>query len=1574
MRSRARRVLVATGQCLALGTVFVSAALGAVVLHSDARAMRRLVTGVANDALSSLFLGKLVIGEVTHLSLGTTTHVQVKEVVITDPEGRSVIVAHGVDAKIDLGKLVRSIASGGPPDVSLVDETRIDEAEVVVDLDAKGDLGIARAFEARPSATPKPVTPPLPNQEDVRLSIPKARLGHARVHGNLVPPRLDADADDVRAGVFIAGNRFTVEAEQARITARSPHAPSQTGPIHGMAHGSLLVPLGTTPGAPPGLAGSGIVMRWELEGDAAGVPLKAHFGLDGDKMDATADIAPVAPDVLRKAMPLLPITKPVEVHAKAVGTVAELDITAHGKVGASAFDAKGRLGLGAPQPFRVDVDLKRLDAAAFTGPESDVSGHVHVEGAITAGAPKGTFTVVTEASTIAAQSAPAVNAEGTFDERSVKATFRASEPGAAVSGKVEVHIPEQKLAFDASVRSNDLKKLARAPGVVSGAATAHATGTVDLARSTVDARVTVDGSGIARAPATAGDLHAEARITGPVADPVIDVTARAAHVALAATEAEAGAGKKKPLVYPAATARARIVLSPTPTIRDAEVHVEGTEAGTAVDAKAREIVIGPGGVDVRGTRVTGLGAPLDVDVQLRGGALSVRAKGENVDMKRLAAMTGVQELRLLPEGSRASLDVDVKAAATRTDGHVDVVIAGAKDGSTAELHAKLEGRHVAARARVAIGALGWMEVQRAELELPGGLSVANARRATGALDLRGEIDLAQGVSMIGGESIEQITGTALLSARIERGDERNLPTVYASAVTRALDVTIAGEGRSTHIGGIDGSLHVGYDGATDETELSALTWDAKGIVGSADAKARVPLVGWATGVKPFDRATVGALQVAAIVDVPRREVASLPGALARPDLRGALAAHAELGGTIASPRVTLLARADDLREKQRANAGARFAPIDGTLEARWDGKDVVAALRIDEQDRPDRPERNAARADERAPAARTAERKSGHVRGLVIGRLPVEDLLAGRPPAWNASGELDVADLELAPLPLPRNLRGALTGRVKLRDLTGSPLLDARAHVTDLGVGGVRVTRGDVKVEAKNGSLSANARVRDAEGGTGEAKILSSSLRWHGTQVGWDDAQPTRVDYKVDGMHLAILRPFVRTIIPEIDGRVDGSGSAVVDASSQVFEGGLALTDGRLYVNALGEEITGLHAVATFERHGAFRVQEIRGRIGAGELKASASGHMKGLRFDSAEMVVVIPTKDGVPLSAEGATFAEATGEVRLGATMSPDRKSLLVTVAVPRSKITLPDRGTQNLQPLERDETIEVGIRQKDGSLAPQALRPGEKRAEEAAAAARAAAESGDPSTSLTAKLSVSLGDDVMLEGRGLRIYLGGKTVVEIAEEIAVTGQITLRNGGTIDVQGRKFVVDRGTVSFVEGDEPSNPIVIAAAYWDAPDRTRVWVEFNGPLKTGKLTLRSEPPYSKNEILSILLFGRADPNQAKAGDARPSDAQAATAVGTGIASSGLNKALGELDEDFDLEQDRTSANRVRTKLGYRLRRNLKVQLGYASGFSQREPDTTYLFVEWQFIPKWSLIGTRGDRGTSILDVIFQHRY
>ena len=1559
MRSRARQVLVRAAESLALGGIFVAVVAGGVVLHSNHAATRRVAARIGNQVLGSLFQGKILIGTVDRLDLGTTSHVHVAQAEIFDPEGRRALVANGIDARIDLARLVRSIGAGRTPEVAIT-EARIESADLLLDQDAAGDLGIARAFDSLPSAEPpKPVVPGAPLAEDVTLLIPRAHVHHAWVHGNLVPPALDGVADDVDAAVSVVHNQLLVTASQGRITMRSPRGPGQVGDVHGLAHGDLTLPVKVLPGAPSGTAA--LVMHWTMDGDGAGIPLTARVDLDRGRLDATVDIPEASADVVRRAFPAFPLTRPAALHAHAEGLLPELALTARGKIGDSAFVGQGGIVLREKQPFRFDADLTKIDGAAFAGPATDVSGHVHVEGVIDGGAPAGTFRVATNEAKVTDQRAPALTAEGTFDQRRVTATFQTSEPGVTLEGKVDLHVPEQKLDFDLRARSRDLRKLARAPNQLSGTAAAHATGTLDLATSSIDATVIADGSGIARAPATAGRVHATARVRGPIASPVIDVTATAANVQLAATGDD---GKpKEPLTYPSATARAQIVLSPVPRLLTSEVRVQAADQRTAITASAREITIGRSGVVVSGARVEGLGAPIELELSVDGGAPSIRAKGTDIDVQRLATMTGVKELRLLPEGSRATLDIDVKTGANRADGHFDVSLSGAKDGTAAELHGTIDGRHVRARGRVTLGTMGWVEMQGAELDLPGAPSVATLQRATGVMNLRGELDLSQGASLLGGESIEQISGRAFLSARIERADPDRLPTVYASARTRDLDVTFNDEGQSTHIGGVDLGLHVGHDSATEETELSLLTWDETGLIASGDAKARVPIVGWLTGKTKIDRDALGALQVGAVFTLPRRDLGKLPGTLARPDLRGALSAHAELGGSLAHPLLTLVARAEGLEQQRTTSrlAGATFEPIDGLVNARWDGTHAVATVTLDEQPRVRK------EGPKKDGTARKAPRPSGHARGLVLGRLPVADLFAGRVPAWNASGELDVTDLELAPLPLPQNIKGALTGHVRLRDLAGSAELDASAYVDDFTIGGAKVMRTEALVHAKDGLLDATATVKQEDGGSGRVHVVSQALQWHATEIAWDPKQVTRLDYTVERIRLSIVRSFVRRFVPEIDGRIDGSGSASVDAESQVFEGGVSLSEGRLYVNAIGEEVSDLRATVRFERNGAFRIQDASGKVGAGVLTASATGKMRGLRLQSAEAVIVIPSKEGVPISAEGATFAQATGEVNVKATVAPDADVLLVTVAVPRSKVTIPERGTQNLQSLEPDASIAVGIRQADGTLKAPALRPGLEKA------ARKAAGAPPGQEQLVARFTVSLGKDVELEGRGLRLQLDGRTVIDIAEEIAVTGQIQLRQGGTIDVQGRKFVVDRGTVTFLEGSNPADPVVVAAAYWDAPDRTRVWVEFNGPLKTGKLTLRSEPAYSKSEILSILLFGRADPNQASQGE-RPSDGQQAAALGTGIASSGLNKALGELNDDFDLEQDRTSANRVRTKVGYRLRRNLKVQLGYASGFSQREPDTTYLFLEWQFIPKWSLIGTRGDRGTSILDVLFQHRY
>src|SRR5207247_1007536 len=138
------------------------------------------------------------------------------------------------------------------------------------------------------------------------------------------------------------------------------------------------------------------------------------------------------------------------------------------------------------------------------------------------------------------------------------------------------------------------------------------------------------------------------------------------------------------------------------------------------------------------------------------------------------------------------------------------------------------------------------------------------------------------------------------------------------------------------------------------------------------------------------------------------------------------------------------------------------------------------------------------------------------------------------------------------------------------------------------------------------------------------------------------------------------------------------------------------------------------------------------------------------------------------------------------------------------------------------------------------------------------------------------------------LRVRLGGQPKVEAGEGTAVTGQIQLRSG-FLYVQGKKFEIESGTITFT--NEPDNPDVVVTAGWTAPEGTRIYADFVGPLKSGKVTLRSEPAHTKSEILSLILFGSTD-----GGGAGSSASPASTAVGVagGVATEGLNRALDDL--------------------------------------------------------------------------------
>ena len=143
---------------------------------------------------------------------------------------------------------------------------------------------------------------------------------------------------------------------------------------------------------------------------------------------------------------------------------------------------------------------------------------------------------------------------------------------------------------------------------------------------------------------------------------------------------------------------------------------------------------------------------------------------------------------------------------------------------------------------------------------------------------------------------------------------------------------------------------------------------------------------------------------------------------------------------------------------------------------------------------------------------------------------------------------------------------------------------------------------------------------------------------------------------------------------------------------------------------------------------------------------------------------------------------------------------------------------------------------------------------------------------------LTVHIGDVQVTRGQQVDVHVTGDLRANVAATTLVRAS-PLRSG-KIEVQGKEFEIEKGTISFV-GDDPANPEINLTAGWTAPDGTRVYADYIGPVKTGKVALRSEPPRPRNEIVSLILFGSADGSSATpyASKSPSTGTQAGTAVG-----------------------------------------------------------------------------------------------
>jgi translocation and assembly module TamB len=359
-----------------------------------------------------------------------------------------------------------------------------------------------------------------------------------------------------------------------------------------------------------------------------------------------------------------------------------------------------------------------------------------------------------------------------------------------------------------------------------------------------------------------------------------------------------------------------------------------------------------------------------------------------------------------------------------------------------------------------------------------------------------------------------------------------------------------------------------------------------------------------------------------------------------------------------------------------------------------------------------------------------------------------------------------------------------------------------------------------------------------------------------------------------------------------------------------------------------------------------------------GTLRAALTARILGTTLGGANATVQIPRSDPLPLVVGGAKLGKVDG--RFDLTMKRSSHQNDIEVNVPSMTVDLSAASTnRDVQDLGEVAGVRVGrVSSSEFILEPldattdDSAEPGTRKP-------------GGPVATSTV-IDVRLGQDVEVrKGTDLDVRLEGNPKVTIGPGVRVSGQIRLVRG-TLDVQGKPFEIEKGTVAFVEAD-PANPQVVLSAGWTAPDGTRVYASFVGPLKTGKVTLRSEPARPQNEILALILFGTTD----QSSGANPQSNSVAAAAG-GVATQPLNHALGGVNQALDKmglaggisTKVDTSTPNPRPEVQVQIARDISLQVAWVLGSPPpgTNPDTTLVTLDWRFLRKWALETTVGDAG------------
>jgi translocation and assembly module TamB len=1546
-----RRCAIAVGATL-LSVVAIGA--GAFALANTPPG-QRLLLGKVNAALGSTFRGTITVRRVGSIGPSGVTGV---DATIDDPAGRRVLSVCGARVRMGTLAVVRSVLFGKTDPIAVdLSEVAVESLEVRLDTDADGGLELLDALASRhPSTSAK--------SRGVRLTAPQIALGHARASGQLGGgPPLDVDVDDLRAALTLAPDVLEGDLFRAKITARR------------IAGGADVVGALQGHVAKAGAERLPHEARVVWDGAVGSMAHSARASLTHGAVEAVLDVPETRPESIRSVWPASSIERPARLHLDAHGTLPRVELAVHASVGPAALVATGPFDLADEKTARLtvhaeDVDIHELAASA---PRSrlGLTGSVSLD-ATPEGALSGEAALRFLGGSVGTIAVPSASIHATLSRSATKqlrsnAEIVLDESDAPTRLTVQLFPRGEPSAIDFQLEStaDDLQKVPELPHGVSGRVQASVAGEVDIARKTIDAQLQARVAGFARGTTRVESGALDARARGALRAPEVDVSVQARGLsvggrhlrsvdvrAVGAATAPRVIASARGLDIPDVDAAADVALGHGLSLRGLRVLL--ARAGERALVTARDATMQGPDVRLDDARIEGLGAPVTATVALTRGAKRVVARTLGLDLARLARLTGIERL----QGGTVALDTDLTWLGTAGRGRLLLnashVSAGPVKDATAHVELSLDDRSAAVKVHADVPGVAWLDVDAPKLSF----GPAEARTGPPWMDAFGEFDLdaradaSRLASFLpdGVLPFDETSGKVALKAHVARRDAGDrTPDIHLTVTTEKLALSPRVrtkrdiDGVRVHtlpawrMAGIDFAIEGGVDRDTGRLRMAATARDAKGPLAQVEAT---------SGHFPWEdlfrdparlRRDLRKTDFNVNVAVPERGLGGLPAILQQRFVTGKLQAKLAAAGTLEAPRVDVTAA---LRQAD-LSGNAVGTPVDVDAQVHYDGRHGTGSVK-----------------------ARSRDKELVDVEARIDGALaPMVDDRG--PPPWTASARAHLAAFPLQAIVAldDKRVAGNLSGDVSIADWHKDAHVDANLSMDGLSVADVEYRGAKVVLKADGRTVEGSIRL-DQSDGFAEAKVHAAATWGASLAPSLDPSQPLEASLSSKNMRVAALLPFVDGVFDEVDGRLDADARVELGSSAKAgtMTGSLALTHGTLEAAAGGGELHDVTANVKLAPDGTITLEKLTAAGLTGTLEARGTGKLQGTALQSAHVAITIPGGSAIPVTADGSPVGDVHGRIDVTASAQVGQP-MQVKVEVPQLEVKVPEASTGHPQALTPMKNVRIGAHRGDpAQFVLLRLDPTKKRRK------RKGTEGGGVA------LATHLVDVHVVRGKQLKVDLRGDVNVGAGADAPVTGQIQLKRGGTLDVRGRSFSIEQGNITFL-GD-PSNPQVVVRARWNAPDGTVVYATFSGPLKTGKVTLTSEPRLTKEAIVQLLLFGSSDGKQAQ-GPSSSTENTALAAAGSEAAQP-LNHVLGQLGLGAVTAKVDTSSGSANAKPEIEVQIGKQISLQIAVVLGQPppgvNPDHTLFTLDWRFMSKWSLATTVGDAGTTIVDLLWQRRY